>query len=537
MQKIQADLFKRMMLMGAQNLEQNRAAVDALNVFPVPDGDTGTNMNLTMQAVVKAVNQLSDPTVGSLAAACATGSLMGARGNSGVILSQLFRGFGNYLGHKTEVTALDLAQALEMGVQTVYKAVRKPVEGTMLTVMREAAQTAVTAARRHNELLSTLQALVDQAEKTLAKTPELLPVLKQSGVVDAGGKGLVYIFGGWLAAAQGQELLASPAEPEVATQPPVTTPADDQIEFGYCTEFMILSPNVGEDELHQRLESLGDSLLVVGDADLLKVHVHTNAPGQALQIGLEYGQLTGIKIENMREQHTSLYANTSAEPVQPVKPVGIIAVAVGSGMEEIFLSLGVDAVVTGGQTMNPSTEDLAKAAANVRAERVIILPNNKNIVMAAEQVAEVIDKPICVVPTRSLPQGLSALMAYTSEPSDFEQMVANMERNMAQVKSGQVTVAVRDHNGSAGEIKEGDFIGILENDIIVFGSDLNQVVYDLVAAMVDDEVGLLSLFYGAEVTAEEAENVAEQLAVAFPDLDVELRPGGQPVYHYIVSVE
>ena len=536
MQMIDAVLFKQMVLMGAHSLEKNRIAVDALNVFPVPDGDTGTNMNLTMQAVVKAVNQVHELHVGKIAAACATGSLMGARGNSGVILSQLFRGFGRYLEDKSEITALDLMQALVAGTETVYKAVRKPVEGTILTVMREASQTASKAATKHNELLPTLQSLVKQAESTLAKTPELLPVLRQAGVVDAGGQGLLYIFRGWLAAAQGEEVQDAVLEPETAVPMPEPV-VNGEIEFGYCTEFLILSPSIGEDALHEELDSLGDSLLVVGDQNLLKVHVHTNNPGQALQLGLAYGQLSGIKIENMREQHTALHWDSDNTPGQPLRPVGVVAVAVGDGMSEIFTSLGVDAIVTGGQTMNPSTEDLANAASSVRAEQIVILPNNKNIVMAAEQVSEVIDKPVHVIPTRSLPQGLSALMSYTDDPADLDAMLTSMRRNMRQVKSGQVTAAVRDHNGTVGKIKEGDFIGILESDIVVFGNELEQVVFDLVSSMIDEDAGLLSIFYGDDIAPEQAQAVADRLAVAFPDLEIELRLGGQPIYHYIVAVE
>ena len=535
MQKIQADLFRKMMLLGAQNLEKNRAAVDALNVFPVPDGDTGTNMNLTLQAVVRAVNQVGEPDVGKLAAACATGSLMGARGNSGVILSQLFRGFGRHLEDKTEITAADLAQALQVGVDTVYKAVRKPVEGTMLTVMRESAQAAISAAEQQNELLPTLEAVVAQAESTVAKTPELLPVLKKAGVVDAGGQGLLMIFQGWLAAAQGKDIdVLSEQSTVVDTVAPEVA---DAIEFGYCTEFLIRAPSTNEDELHERLDSLGDSLLVVGDARLLKVHVHTNDPGKALQIGLEYGQLTGIKIENMREQHTAQYFDMDARD-QQFKPLGVVAVAAGSGFEDIFRSIGVDVVVTGGQTMNPSTEDLARGVDLVAAEQVIILPNNNNIIMTAEQVSEISDKIVHVIPTASLPEGLAAMMSYMGETDDLNQMLANMERNTQHVQSGQVTVAVRDHDSEIGSISEGEFIGIRGKDTIVaYGDDMAQVVYALVAKMVDDESGLLSIFYGADVKLSEAESISAQLAEIYPDLEIELREGGQPIYHYILSVE
>lgn len=539
MQKIKADLFKQMMFTGAHNLEINRAAVDALNVFPVPDGDTGTNMNLTLHAVVKAIGQVPEQHVGKLAAASAIGSLMGARGNSGVILSQLFRGFGRHLEHKEEITAYDLVRALEVGTETVYKAVRKPVEGTILTVMREASAAATEAAAKNNDLLATLKVLVEQAEDTLARTPEMLPILKQSGVVDAGGQGLLCIFQGWLAAARGeapQSLVPEPVVDAISFPEPLD---GVEIEFGYCTEFLILKPSVDEDSLHDELDALGDSLMVVGDQELLKVHVHTNDPGRALQIGLSYGQLSGIKIENMREQHTSLHLHTApaARPQTPAKAVGVIAVAAGSGLAEIFTSLGVDVVVSGGQTMNPSTEDLASAAMSINAEKIIILPNNKNIIMAAEQVNEVIDKPVHVIPTASVPQGLSVLMSYSEEPTDMAAMVTNMTRNTSQVKSGQVTVAVRDHNGEVGMIKEGDYIGIVDGDIVVFGQELELVTDNLVKGMLDDEDGLLSIFYGEDVAEEEAEATAKRLAAAFPDIEIELCYGGQPVYHYLVAVE
>ncbi len=538
MQRIDAALLKQMLLQGAQSLENNRARVDALNVFPVPDGDTGTNMNLTLQAVVKAITQAKDATVGSVGAACATGSLMGARGNSGVILSQLFRGFGRYLDGKDTITGAELIAALETGVQTVYKAVRKPVEGTILTVMRESVKTATVTARRQSDLVVILQTLIEQAEKTLAKTPDMLPVLKQAGVVDAGGQGLVFIFHGFLSAAQGKEI-GAPVDTVLPT--PIIVPAASEeldtadIEFGYCTEFLIKAPTIDEDRLHEALEPHGDSLLVVGDDQLLKVHIHTNNPGLALELGIKHGQLTGIKIENMREQHTSLHQDAKA--ALPPKPVGIVSVVAGDGLEEIFRSLGVDRIVSGGQTMNPSTEDLARAAKAVHAEQILILPNNKNIIMAAEQVQELLDRPVHVLPSRTLPQGLAALMSYNPEAADVKSMLQNMDRNMRQVKTGQVTVAVRDHSCPAGDIKEGDFIGIKEGDIVVFGRELQQMTIGLVEQMVDEDSGLISVFYGEDVAEEAAQALAEQLSALFPDLEIELRAGGQPVYHYIISVE
>lgn len=538
MQRIDAVLFTQMLLQGAQNLELNRARVDALNVFPVPDGDTGTNMNLTLQSVVKAVSQVKDPTVGLLGAACATGSLMGARGNSGVILSQLFRGFGRYLEGRETITGAELIAALEAGVETVYKAVRKPVEGTILTVMRESVKAAGFVARRQSDLVVILQALIEQAEKTLAKTPDMLPVLKQAGVVDAGGQGLVFIFHGFLSAAQGKEV-GAPTE----TATPIVTfipAAQDQldtadIKYAYCTEFLIKAPTTDEDELHQIMEAHGDSLMVVGDSQLLKVHIHTNNPGLALELALKYGELTGIKIENMKEQHTNLHQDADA-PV-PAKKVGVVSVVAGAGLEEIFRSLGVDRVVSGGQTMNPSTEDLARAAKAVNAEQILILPNNKNIIMAAEQVQELLDRPVYVLPSRTLPQGLAALMSYNPEATDVKGMLLNMDRNMRQVRTGQVTVAVRDHSCDAGDIKEGNFIGIKEGEIAVFGQDLPNVAIGLAERMVDEDSGLISIFYGEEVMEEAAQALADQMGELFPDLEIELRSGGQPVYHYIISVE
>ncbi len=541
MQRISAELLQRMLLQGAANLESNRAAVDALNVFPVPDGDTGTNMNLTLQAVVRAISQLKDPTVGQLASACATGSLMGARGNSGVIMSQLFRGFGKYLGDKgPSVSVVEFQNALQAGVDTVYKAVRKPVEGTILTVMREAVKAAESVSRRTNDPVAMLKTLVSQAEKTLARTPELLAVLKQQGVVDAGGQGLVHIFHGFLAAAEGREIVhvVQPVVPLAPT--PIIQPDAapfEEIQFAYCTEFMIKQPTVGEDDLHFELDKMGDSLLVVGDDTLLKVHVHTNDPGTALQIGLKYGQLTGIKVENMQEQHSALYYTEQPAELPPPKHVGVVAVVAGEGLQEIYRSMGVDAIVAGGQTMNPSTEDLARAVESVRAEHVLILPNNKNIIMAAEQVQDLIVGRVHVIPSRTLPQGLAALMSYNPEADDVDAMANVMERNLKQVKSGQVTIAVRDHTCPAGDVKQGHFIGILENEIVSFGPGLSDVVAHLVAQMIGEEDGLISLFSGQDVPETEAVALADLLTGRYPDLEIERRTGGQPVYHYIVSVE
>jgi DAK2 domain fusion protein YloV len=540
MQRITAELLQRMLLQGAASLEHNRAAVDALNVFPVPDGDTGTNMNLTLQAVVKAIVGLNQPSIGQVATACSTGSLMGARGNSGVILSQLFRGFGKHLADKgQEISASDFVAALQAGVDTVYKAVRKPVEGTILTVMRESAKAAEGVARRTHDPLAVMQTLVSQSERTLARTPEMLPVLKQQGVVDAGGQGLVFIYQGFLAAVQGKEISQVAPPPIIA--PVESLPAElgslEEIEFGYCTEFMIRQPAINEDSLHDQLEKLGDSLLVVGDDTLLKVHVHTNDPGLALQIGLKYGQLTGIKVENMREQHSSLYSSGPTETLQPPKPLGVVAVVAGEGLQAIYRSMGVDAIVSGGQTMNPSTEDLAKAVESVRAEQVLILPNNKNVVMAAEQVQDLIVGRVRVIPSVTLPQGLAALMSYNPESENVEAMVAAMERNLRQVKSGQVTTAVRDHSCPAGEVKEGDYIGILESEIVCFGPSLPAVTADLIARMVDDDDGLISIFSGQVVSEAELNTLASDLSKLHPDMEIECHVGGQPVYHYLISVE
>lgn len=542
MQRIDADLFRRMLLAGARCLEQNRATVDALNVFPVPDGDTGTNMNLTMQSVVQAILAEQEPHVGRLGAACASGSLMGARGNSGVILSMFFRGFGRYLEGKESISSLQLVEAMQQGVDTVYKAVRKPVEGTILTVMRESAQAGLIAARRHDDVAHVMQAVVRQAEEALRHTPELLPVLKQAGVVDAGGQGLVFIYHGFLDAVEGRAI-PTVSEPVPPVEPTLDRPLDTaDIKFAYCTEFMIKSPRINEADMHQLLEPLGDSLLVLGDAQVLKVHVHTNDPGLALQTGLKYGELTGIKIENMKEQHTALYSQETVpaqeiNAAEPPKLVGVVAVVAGDGMAEIFQSFGVDVIVRGGQTMNPSTEELRQAVDEVNAEHVIILPNNKNIIMTAEQVSEVTDKKVHVIPTRTLPQGLGALLGYVAEPGDLGVMLGNMERNSLQVKSGQVATAVRDHSCPVGEVKQGDYIGMFEKEIDVIGYELPEVVLDTIARMVDDDSGVITLFYGEGVSAEDAADLAARVEALYPDLEVEVHSGGQPVYHYIISVE
>lgn len=532
-----------MFISGARSLEKNKAQVDALNVFPVPDGDTGTNMNLTLQAVLKALEKPGLTTSSHVAQAIASGSLMGARGNSGVILSQLFRGFAKSLERKDVVSASEFANALAQGVDTAYKAVGRPVEGTILTVAKEAAKAAQLKARQDSDLAKLMRAIIEQAEKTLAKTPDLLPVLKRAGVVDAGGQGLVFIYRGFLMAILGQPVeldIVSPPEPLPKVAPINQGQVSDMIEFLYCTEFLILQPSISEDDLRPQFEKLGDSLLVVGDDDVIKVHLHTNHPGRAMEIALKQGELSGIKIENMREQHAETDWVTEANP-QSVpgegKQIGVVAVAAGSGISEVMMSLGVDVVVEGGQTMNPSTEDLAAAANSIACDKIIILPNNKNIIMAAEQVKELTKKEIRVVGSCTVPQGLAAMLSYEDTADDLERVVRAMSRRMGSVKTCQVTYAVKSYNGEVGTINEGDIIGLNDSGITAIGQDANDVALDVLARTVTHEDGVIGLFYGADIDEGSARTLADAIKNKFPHCEIDFFRGGQPFYYYIFSVE
>lgn len=549
--------FKNMLLAAARHLDQQRDKVNALNVFPVPDGDTGTNMSLTLNAAIKEVEQSDVVDIKRLASLLTRGSLMGARGNSGVILSQFFRGFSDGLAQVEDViSGEDLAQALVSASQTTYRAVMKPVEGTMLTVARVASEYAVQASEEGAGALAVLQAALEGAQNALADTPNILPVLKQAGVVDAGGQGLVVIFEGFLTGLTAspeelQQLLADTTRQAVQTAGPKVEQAVSVNR--YCTEFIILLDK-GVDPLAVRreLEPKGDSLLVVSDADVLKVHIHTDHPGQVLEYCGQFGELTEIDIDNMRLQNQEFASHEESHhldysvgskvidfpsPEQgEAKPIGLVAVVPGEGLAEIFRSLGVDYVVAGGQTMNPSTEELVRAVNSVNAEQVIILPNNKNVIFSAQQARELADKPVVVVPTRSIPQGISALMYFVAEDS-LEENLAAMEEGMREVKTGEVTYAVRSTVAGDLQIEERDIIGLAEGKISVVGSSPTGVALDLVRKMVDEDSSVISIYYGADLDSAAAEELHELIQSEFPECEVEVYPGGQPLYYYIVSVE
>lgn len=542
--QIDASLLRRMFIAGARNLEMNKDAVDALNVFPVPDGDTGTNMNLTLQAVVKALDKGDLSSCAQVSQAVATGSLMGARGNSGVILSQLFRGFARATERKDVMSGGDFALALMSGVEIAYKAVGRPVEGTILTVSREAAKTAQNKARSEADIAKLLIATIEQAERTLARTPEMLPVLKRAGVVDAGGQGLIHIYRGFLLAVEGKEIAAPRQVPAVAKPvTPVRRAIDvESIEFQYCTELLILKPKVEDYVLRQSLEEKGhyDSLLVVGDGDVIKVHVHTNQPGAVLDIAIKHGELSGIKIENMKEQHQHTHwAGEYMETPRPGegKNIGVVAVAAGPGLGDVFRSLGVDVIVEGGQTMNPSTEDLAAAVNSLACDAAFILPNNKNIIMAAEQVKEITSKQVLVVGSRTVPQGLAAMLSYESESTDLERVGKAMQRRMNGVKTGQVTYAVKSYSSDVGEIREGDIIGLNDKGIDIVGQNVGEVALQLLESMVTDDDGIISLFFGADISEKDARALADRIEERFSNCQLDFCSGGQPFYYYIFAVE
>ncbi|MGE5485070.1 MAG: DAK2 domain-containing protein [Ignavibacteriales bacterium] len=536
-------------------LEENRSSVDALNVFPVPDGDTGTNMNLTMKAAVEEIGKSRPVTLGAAAEAAAMGSLMGARGNSGVILSQLFRGISRALGGKERATAAEIAWAMQEGVATAYKAVMKPVEGTILTVAREAAGAALSAAKVGAGVAGVWEAALGRAQWILERTPDMLPVLKQAGVVDAGGKGLVYILTGACEAVKG-----APAESErkAAGGPSKTvefklTEKISDIRFPYDTQLLVKGKGLQAAEIRSRLEEMGDSLLVVGGNELVRVHVHTANPGKVLECCLAFGTLADISIENMQEQHDSLREAETAPAgpafagpafAGPPAPngdsaghgVGIVAVSLGDGLSEIFRSLGADEVINGGQTMNPSTEDVLNAVRKVPAEKVILLPNNGNIILAAKQAKKLAGKRVYVVPTKTIPQGLSALLAFKSDTT-MEMNLRRMAKAVRQVRTGEVTYAVRKTRVDGVEVSPGDILGIWDGSIAVTGSDPDEVLTGLAGKMVRPESEILTVFYGDLVDEERAARLEGALRTEFPELDIEFRRGGQPLYYYIMSVE
>lgn len=544
---VDAKMLGRMFLSGAKNLEAKKEWINELNVFPVPDGDTGTNMTLTIMAAASEVSALSDPTMKTLAKAISSGSLRGARGNSGVILSQLLRGFTKSIEHHEHVDAMAFARAFEKGVETAYKAVMKPKEGTILTVAKGAAVKALEIAEDSENLETFFADVIAEAEEVLSRTPEMLPVLKEAGVVDSGGQGLLEVLKGAFDGYLGKEIDMNFEKPAHAVMSKPVSAEESDIKFGYCTEFIIMLekefPEKEEKAFKEYLLSIGDSLVVVADDEIVKVHVHTNAPGDAIQRGLTYGQLSNMKIDNMRlEHHERLIkdAEKVAEQqakAEPEKEVGFISVSVGEGMGEIFRELGADYLIEGGQTMNPSTEDVLQAISHVNAKNIFIFPNNKNIILAANQARDLTeDKNIIVIPTKTIPQGITAMISYVPDKT-VEQNTEEMLEAMTHVKTGQVTYAVRDTKIDDKEIRQGDIMGIGDKGILAVGQGIEDITVETLKEMVDEDTEIISIYYGADVTEEDAEQLCERLEELYPDFDVEINQGGQPIYYYVVSVE
>ena len=550
MNTIDAKLLARMFLAGAKNLEVKKEWINELNVFPVPDGDTGTNMTLTIMSAVKEVNNLEDVQMTSLAKAISSGSLRGARGNSGVILSQLLRGFTKGIRDLEELDAVALARAVDKGVETAYKAVMKPKEGTILTVARGVADKALELAEDAEDLQTFLEDVLEEGRRVLAKTPDMLPVLKEAGVVDSGGQGLMVVLEGAFDAFMGKEVDLTFDGGESAKVVKITPQAEADIKFGYCTEFIIVLNKefTAEDEVDFKayLSSLGDSIVCVADDEVVKIHVHTNDPGLAIQRALTYGSLSRIKIDNMREEHQEklikdaekIAAQQAEEAAKaPKKEVGFISVSIGDGFGQIFRDLGVDYLIEGGQTMNPSTEDMLTAISKVNADHIFILPNNKNIILAANQAKALTkDKDIIVIPTKTVPQGITAVINYVPEKS-VEDNEKDMTEEISRVKTGQITYAVRDTHIDDKEIHEGDIMGIGDHGMLAVGKEVAAVAKETVEQMVDDETELISIYYGEGFTEEEAEKLAGELEEQYDYCDVEVNCGGQPIYYCIISVE
>ena len=553
MNTIDAKLLARMFLAGAKNLEVKKEWINELNVFPVPDGDTGTNMTLTIMSAVKEVNSLPQLSMDSLAKAISSGSLRGARGNSGVILSQLLRGFTKGIREQKELDAVALARAIDKGVETAYKAVMKPKEGTILTVARGVADKALELAEDAEDLQPFFEDILTEARSVLERTPDMLPVLKEAGVMDSGGQGLVVILEGAFDAYMGKEIDLSFEAGETARVTKISPQAEADIKFGYCTEFIIvLNKEFGEEEemnFKHYLSSIGDSIVCVADDEIVKIHVHTNDPGLAIQRALTYGSLSRIKIDNMREEHQEKLikdaekvaaqqaAEDAAREEQPHKEVGFISVSTGEGLGEIFRDLGVDYLIEGGQTMNPSTEDMLEAIGKVNADTIFIFPNNKNIILAANQARDLTkDKKIVVIPTKTVPQGITAVINYVPERS-VEENEQTMLEEIGNVKTGQITYAVRDTHIDGQEIHQGDIMGIGDSGMLAVGSDVADVAARAVDAMVDEDTELISIYYGEDFPQEEAEALGSRLEEIYDSCDVEVNYGGQPIYYCIISVE
>jgi DAK2 domain fusion protein YloV len=536
---VDGKLLKDMLISGANNLENHKGLVDKLNVFPVPDGDTGTNMSLTLASAVREILKSSSDNIKDIGKAASKGSLMGARGNSGVILSQLLRGFSKSIEGKDKLNTIDLANALKEGSDTAYRAVIKPIEGTILTVARETSEYAVKIAKKEKDIKRFFEKLIDKANKSLDKTPELLKALKEAGVVDSGGKGLVVIYEGAYRALIGESIKKDnyALDKEFNKEANIST---ENIKFAYCTEFILESNKITSDKMKEIVEKYGDSLVVVGDDSLIKIHIHTNNPGLVLEEAIKYGQLNKIKIDNMKVQHENRlieeYNEKVEEESKEMKKYGFIATAMGKGLASIFKDFGVDYVIEGGQTMNPSTEDFIEGINNINAENIIILPNNSNVIMAANQAKEISNKNIIVIPCKTTPQGFSALLAFNPE-ADYVSNERAMKYALSNVKTGQVTFAVRDTNINGVDIKEGDIIGIGEGEIKKSGKDKKEVTLSLIEELVDEDSEIITLFYGEEIDEESANEIKDIIEEKYDYLDVELYYGGQPLYYYIVSVE
>jgi len=540
-------MLGRMFLAGAKNLEAKKEWINELNVFPVPDGDTGTNMTLTILSAASEVSALENPTMKTLAKAISSGSLRGARGNSGVILSQLLRGFTKTIEHYDTVDAPAFAKAFEKGVETAYKAVMKPKEGTILTVAKGAADKALEIAEDCRDLSSFFADVIAHAEHVLSRTPDMLPVLKEAGVVDSGGQGLVEVLKGAYDGYLGKEIDMNFEKPKSSGMSKPVSAEESNIKFGYCTEFIImLEKEFSEKEeqtFKEYLMSIGDSLVVVADDEIVKVHVHTNDPGMAIQKALTYGQLSNMKIDNMRlEHHEKVIKEAEKLAAQqreavPEKEVGFISVSVGDGMGDIFRDLGADYLIEGGQTMNPSTEDVLKAIEQVHAKNIFVFPNNKNIILAANQARDLTeDKNIIVIPTKTIPQGITAMINYVPEKT-VEQNTEEMLQCIGNVKTGQVTYAVRDTKIDDKEIRQGNIMGIGDHGILAVGEGVEGITMETIDAMVDEDTEIISVYYGSDVSAEDAQRLGEKLEERYPDFDVEVNDGGQPIYYYVVSVE
>ncbi len=569
--KIDADLLKKMFLSGANNLDLNKEWINELNVFPVPDGDTGTNMTMTIMSAAREVQAIEQPTLENLAKAISSGSLRGARGNSGVILSQLLRGFTKAIKKQDAIDVPLMADAFQKAVETAYKAVMKPKEGTILTVAKGMADKAIELREEIDDLDEALRQIIEYGDKVLAHTPELLPVLKEAGVVDSGGQGLMQAMKGAYSAMTGKEiapaqggeaLSAGSGAGETGSREAFEGQGqsgltDFDIKFGYCTEFIINLEKEMEDSeeqaFKQYLESIGDSIVLVADEEIVKVHVHTNDPGLAIQKALTYGSLSRMKIDNMREEHqeklikdasrlaaeqkAAKEAKAAKEPKEPRKPYGFVAVSVGEGMDAIFRDLGVDCLITGGQTMNPSTEDMLNAINQVNADTVFVLPNNKNIILAAQQAQSLTeDKEVIVVPTKTVPQGISAIIGFSPDRS-AEENAREMEEELSLVKTGQVTYAVRDTAIDGKEIHAGDIMGLDDHTIAAVGNDVTGTALELLSSMVDEDSELITIYYGSDLEEGDAQAFYEKVQETYPACDVELQNGGQPIYYYVISVE